>query len=126
MRRTVASSLLLVALPFCATIHADSGLIVSRGFDLDLAIPNGGELLDLQPVDYGDATLSDVQVGLSLSGQSGPMVNGDWYAGLGFGEDGYAVLLNRPGKTASWPFGYLDNGINVLFDDQSPNGIHLY
>lgn len=52
--------------------------------------------------------------------------NGDLYAYLVHGS-GYAVLLNRAGRTASAPWGYGDSGMNAVFDDQASNGdVHVY
>jgi subtilisin-like proprotein convertase family protein len=68
------------------------------------------------------ATL-DVNVSLEFSGG----YNGDLYAFLSCGS-GFAVLLNRVGKTASDPFGYGDAGMNVTLNDQASQStdIHLY
>ena len=51
--------------------------------------------------------------------------NGDLYAYLSFG-DGFAVLLNRVGKSNSDYFGYGDPGFNVIFSDFAVTDIHLY
>ncbi len=52
---------------------------------------------------------------------------GDLYAYLQH-ENGFAVLLNRPGRTATDPFGYSDSrSIRVTFSDGATNGdIHRY
>ena len=66
--------------------------------------------------------LADVNVKLNLSGGW----NGDIYGYL-VHDTGFAVLLNRVGKTAGSQMGYDDPGFKVTFDD-SPGGqdIHLY
>ena len=51
--------------------------------------------------------------------------NGDLYAYLSF-SDGFAVLLNRVGKSSSDDFGYGDAGFNVTFSDSAATDIHLY
>ncbi len=52
--------------------------------------------------------------------------NGDLYVLLEHGTN-YAILLNRPGRTAARDAGYGDAGLNVLFDDTALNGdIHAY
>jgi hypothetical protein len=37
----------------------------------------------------------------------------------------FSILLNRAGVTADNPWGYADNGMNVIFSDGSPD-FHLY
>lgn len=52
--------------------------------------------------------------------------NGDLYVLLEHGTN-FAVLLNRPGRTASRDNGYGDAGLDVVFDDAALNGdIHFY
>ena len=66
-------------------------------------------------------SLSDVNVTLNISNGW----NGDLFAYL-VHESGYAVLLNRVGRTGSNPLGYSDAGLNVTLDDQATNDIHTY
>lgn len=67
-------------------------------------------------------SIDDVSVSLNIAGQ----LNGDLYAYVSFGNDA-AILLNRPGRTASAPYGYGDAGLNVTFNDSAPNGdVHSY
>jgi hypothetical protein len=69
-------------------------------------------------------SIMNIEVSLDLQG--GPAFNGDYYVSLSHGNT-LAVLLNRPGRTASSSFGYSDNGYNVTFDDAAPHGdIHQY
>lgn len=63
-----------------------------------------------------------VKVTLEVSGGS----NGDLYAFLSHGVDGFAVLLNRVGTTDGNLFGYSDAGFNVTFDDAIGPDIHTY
>ncbi len=66
--------------------------------------------------------ITDVNVTLTLSNGW----NGDLYAYL-VHDTGFAVLLNRTGRTAANPVGYGDRGLSVTFDDQATNGdIHAY
>jgi len=67
-------------------------------------------------------SVSNVSVYLNISGGW----NGDLYGYLSGDNGGFAVLLNRSGKSASDPTGYGDPGFNVLLDDQAPTDIHLY
>jgi hypothetical protein len=71
----------------------------------------------------GDDTILDVNVRLTISGGW----NGDLYGYLVHGS-GFAVLLNRVGRTSGNPFGYGDAGMAVTFDDQATEttDIHLY
>jgi subtilisin-like proprotein convertase family protein len=64
--------------------------------------------------------ISNLEVSLNISGT----YNGDLYAYLTHG-DGFAVLLNRVGVSATDSLGYRDSGLNVVFDDSAPN-IHDY
>ncbi len=67
-------------------------------------------------------SINSVTVSLNLSGG----YNGDLYAYLRHGTD-FAVLLNRPGRTAGNGFGYADSGFQITLDDAAANGdIHNY
>lgn len=73
-----------------------------------------------------------VGVALNIQGLSPtiPAANGDLYAKL-VGPSGQtsAILLNRPGRDTSSPFGYQDNGMNVFLTDSTlgvQQDIHLY
>ena len=70
------------------------------------------------PIDH----ITDVNVTLNISGS----YNGDLYAYL-VHDSGFAMLLNRPGRSLASVYGYSDDGLNVTLDDQAANGdIHLY
>jgi hypothetical protein len=64
----------------------------------------------------------DITVGLNISGGA----NGDLYAFLSHGTSGFAVLLNRVGKTAADPFGYDDAGFSILLNEYATLDIHSY
>src|SRR5689334_3241324 len=66
--------------------------------------------------------LLDITVSLDISGGS----NGDLYAFLSHGSTGFAVLLNRTGKTGSDPFGYGDAGFHITLSDAATLDIHNY
>ncbi len=73
--------------------------------------------------------ISDVTVTLNLSALGGAGFNGDIYAYLTHDTiNGFAVLLNRPGRSASNSIGTDGSGFsNVTFDDAATNGdVHLY
>jgi hypothetical protein len=67
--------------------------------------------------------LENITVSLDIPGG----FNGDLYAYVSHGTSGFAVLLNRVGKTAGDPFGYSDAGFNKLtLSDTASQDIHLY
>ncbi len=66
--------------------------------------------------------LSQLIVTLAISGG----FNGDFYAYLAH-DTGFAVLLNRAGRTGANDLGYADSGFDVIFAETSTNGdIHNY
>jgi subtilisin-like proprotein convertase family protein len=72
-------------------------------------------------------SITSLRVSLDITGG----FNGDFYAYLvhtdAASNTGFAILLNRPGRTALNSFGYADSGINVIFQDGAANGdIHSY
>lgn len=89
-------------------------------------IPDNNPLGITQSLEVSGYTESIVSVSvvLEISGQSGGAFNGDFFVSLQH-ESGYAVLLNRAGRTALNSFGYADNGFNVTFTSGAPD-IHLY
>ncbi len=74
-----------------------------------------------------DGRIADVDITLNISGLSAGGWNGDLYV-LVSHAGAASVLVNRPGLTASNPFGYGDNGLsNVRFDDDAGAGdFHQY
>jgi subtilisin-like proprotein convertase family protein len=68
-----------------------------------------------------DAVLTDVKVTLNISGG----YNGDLYAYLTH-DSGFAVLLNRVGRTSGNLFGYGDAGLNITLSDTAATDVHLY
>ncbi len=71
-----------------------------------------------------DEIITDVNVSLQLRGGW----NGDLYVILTHtGSPNAAVLVNRPGRTASAPFGYDDSVLTITMDDAASRGdIHFY
>ena len=68
-----------------------------------------------------DDTIVDVNVRLNISGG----YNGDLYGYL-VHSTGFAVLLNRSGRTSSDAFGYADAGFNITLDGSAATDIHSY
>jgi subtilisin-like proprotein convertase family protein len=78
-------------------------------------------LADSRTVNGAGSIITSLQVTLNISGG----YNGDLYAYLTHGS-GFAVLLNRVGRTSANSFGYGDAGLNVTFADSAASDIHLY
>ena len=103
-----------------------SGAAFVETFDfngLNLGIPDGNPsgVTNVQNVASSITRIDSVVVSMDLTGS----FNGDLYAYLQHGS-GLAILLNRPGRTASDLFGFGDDGFNVTFDDLAPNDVHTY
>ena len=99
---------------------------VTNNFSVNKTTPDGSTsgLADSQTLDFSGLQLNQIvslQVNLNVSGG----FNGDYYAYL-VHDGGFAVLLNRAGRTSGNHFGYSDGGLNVTFSDGSPNDIHNY
>jgi len=66
--------------------------------------------------------LTNVTVSLTVSGG----YTGDFYAYLECDNGGFAVLLNRVGKTVSNPISYEDVGMALTLDDHAAADVHTY
>ncbi len=90
--------------------------------DINAPIPDGALTgwSDTRTVNLTGEIL-DLEVTLNLSGGW----NGDLYGYLTH-DSGFAVLLNRPGRTAANGAGYSDSGFAVSFGVGALNDIHLY
>jgi subtilisin-like proprotein convertase family protein len=77
-------------------------------------IPDGNPsgLADARIVTSGITEIEDISVTIDISGS----FNGDLYAAL-VHSTGFAILLNRVGRTISNSFGYDDDGLAVTFND---------
>jgi subtilisin-like proprotein convertase family protein len=64
--------------------------------------------------------VTNLSVSLQISGG----FNGDLFAYLYSDNGGFAVLLNRIGKTSGNPFGSLDTGLNLTLSDTAPTDVH--
>lgn len=119
-----ALSLALLA-PASAVIITDSAT-----FGPNVAIPDGSTagVADSRMLLSQIALITQVRVSLAIAGTpgAGDAFNGDYFVTLTHGS-GFAVLLNRAGRTASDPFGYGDSGFDVTFDDAgAAPDIHNY
>lgn len=95
-------------------------------FPVNLTIPDNDELglVQTQTISGLPPILQSLEVRLRITGDPAAW-NGDFYATLGTGQGGFAVLLNRVGRTGDAFFGYSDNGFDITFTAAAPD-IHLY
>jgi subtilisin-like proprotein convertase family protein len=122
---SLAALLICVSAPAAITVNWDSG------FANGVAIPDGDltgwsdtRTLSVAP----GQTIADLNVTLNLAGG----FNGDLYAYL-VHDSGFAILLNRVGRTASNPLGYDNTGFGPTaggdpfrLDDQAVFDVHGY
>jgi subtilisin-like proprotein convertase family protein len=102
------------------------GQTSTNTFSVNQAIPQGSKsgLANTQHLDYSGTGLfqiTDLQVTLNISGG----FNGDYYAYL-VHDNGFAVLLNRPGRTSANSAGYADSGMNITLSSSAATDIHNY
>jgi hypothetical protein len=111
----------LAAISLAAALPARALIVTeSATYNPNLLIPDGSTVgvVDSRNFTSTIATITQVRVSLSIAGTpgAGDTFNGDFYVTLAH-SSGFAVLLNRAGRTAVDPFGYADSGFNVTFDD---------
>ena len=123
---------LLTALALLAATPARAVFIETHTFTgLSLDIPDGNPsgLANVQNFATGIGLITDLEVRLKIAAtpDAEPLAfDGDLYVYLGH-STGFSILLNRVGRTLLAPFGYDDNGLDILLDDQAPNGdVHTY
>ena len=95
-------------------------------WNVDAAIPDNDPmgLQDTQTLSGFTDVIGSLQVRLTLTGD--PLAyNGDFFVSLQCANGGYAVLLNRVGRTDSDPLGYGENGFDITFSLLASD-IHLY
>jgi subtilisin-like proprotein convertase family protein len=120
-------AMLVRAIAVLAVAHsaqADFVATYNTGFQNDGLIPDGSLAgwSDTRAVSTTPGQISDVSVTLNLSGGW----NGDLYAYL-VHDTGFAVLLNRVGRSSGSSVGYGDAGMSVVLNDAGANGnIHWY
>jgi hypothetical protein len=119
--KTSTLSLLVATLPLLGSAQVFQ-------FPVNQAIPDGSStgLVNIQQVTAPALPILDLNVRLAISGLDGSAYNGDLFVTLQH-DSGYVVLLNRVGRDTARPFGYGDNGLQVLLDDEAADGdIHTY
>ena len=116
---------LLWALALAAQMTVGQAQIVEKftlsGLNQDLPDGNPVGMSCITNLASGITSIGSVKVRLNLAGE----FNGDLYGYLRHSNQ-IVILLNRPGRASSDPFGYDDSGVNVTFDDNAPGDIHLY
>lgn len=98
-------------------------------FAVNRAVPDGdlSGLSDSQTLSAGPAPIFSVAVTLQLTPLGEGGFFGDLYAALVHSADGYAMLLNRSGRSADRPFGYSDGvPVHINLSDAAPADIHTY
>jgi hypothetical protein len=113
MKKAILGSAVLV-LALVIPARADFVQTFSTGFQNGGVIPDGSLTgwSDTRSVNSLGGPVTSVSVGLKLNGGG----NGDLYAYLGH-NSGFAVLLNRVGRTAATPAGYSTAGMEVTLSD---------
>lgn len=104
--------------------------LVARGdwvdWNVNTAIPDNDPagLQDTRTLSGYEGVIESVEVRLTLTGN--PLAfNGDFFVSLQSANGGYAVLLNRVGRTTVEPLGYDHNGFDITFT-LSGSDVHLY
>jgi subtilisin-like proprotein convertase family protein len=90
----------------------------------DLLMPDGNAsgVSDNRTISSAITSIGSIKVTLDLSAE----FNGDLYAYLRH-ETGFAVLLNRVGRSGSLSAGYDDSGMQITLSDAAPAGdVHVY
>jgi subtilisin-like proprotein convertase family protein len=105
-----------------------SGSAATASFAVNQPIPDGSAvgLADTQTISGVEGSISSLTVDLRFDERLNGGWNGDLYVTL-VHDDGFSVLLNRPGKRLDDSLGFDDSGLNVTIDDSAKNGdIHNY
>ena len=119
----LAGVILLVLLTL-AQARVQGQAIETHTFTTNRVVPDGNAagLSDVRNVNSSITLISSVKVRLKVASEYG----GDLY-GYVRHSSGFAVLLNRPGKSVANPVGYADHGFDITFQTGAPNGdIHAY
>lgn len=109
-----------ITLFLCSSSLAPAALTFTTLFNVNATIPDNsltGLLLSQNITGSGITSISSLQVMIEISGGW----NGDLHAYLAH-ETGYAVLLNRIGRTDLTPDGSGSSGMSVIFADAGAGG----
>jgi subtilisin-like proprotein convertase family protein len=126
-----------IILKFCGIFLSLYALAACSGFGqvsetnlytgVNLAIPDGSSsgIVNVRTNASQIAELTGVRVRLEIVGQ----YNGDLYVYLRHTtpqKSHLAVLLNRTGRSTQLPYGYSDDGLNIVLSDAATNDVHTY
>lgn len=104
------------------TISANAaGTLLDRTFVVSTTIPDNNiiGLADTRAVTSAITSITTLEVAVTLTGGW----NGDLYAYLSH-AGGFSILLNRPGRSLSFPDGSGSSGMDVLFTDAAVLDLH--
>jgi subtilisin-like proprotein convertase family protein len=120
----VKLALTLVTILLWATVSVRTQPVYTYSTNVNTDVPDATTtgLISTIEVSGIEGVISNLTVFLNISGG----YNGELYGYLSGENGGFAVLLNRVGKTATNPLGYGDAGFNVTFSDLAAEDIHLY
>lgn len=112
-------SLLIALLLFGGVSSAST--VISHSWVIFTTVPDNSSTgwSDTRTIVSPEGSITDVQVHLKLSGG----FNGDLYAYLAH-DSGFAILLNRPGRTAANPDGSFTTGIDAVFSSAAGMDAH--
>ncbi len=113
--------LILLVLFSCITCSANATTTINAAFILGTPVPDntGPGLADTRTINSSITSITKVFVHLYMQGGWA----GDMYVSLVHGS-GFAVLMNRPGKTLLNPVGSGVSEFGVTFDDAAVADIH--
>jgi len=127
-RPPLGHALLALLAGFIACRPLQAQIVETYTFDTfsgqpSLSIPDGNAagVSDPRSVASAFPAIASVQVTLDIAAE----FNGDLYAYL-VHDTALAVLVNRPGRSASLPAGYPDSGMNLTLDAAAANDLHTY
>jgi hypothetical protein len=107
----------LIAMGLGAALAATAALGELISWDVNALIPDNDPmgLQDTQELSGFLGAIDSLEVWLKISAATNNLAwNGDLFVSLQH-DSGYAVLLNRAGRTESAPLGYGDNGFDLTF-----------
>jgi len=117
----IVAAMLTVAAALAQTNTQPFSFLINNGVVLDADFNGFSDTQSITVSNTAGSVISEVRVLLNLTGG----YNGDLYAYLTHGS-GFAVLLNRAGRTSGNLFGYGDAGFNITLADSAATDIHVY
>lgn len=111
----------LIALLLCGGVSSAS-TVITHSWNVSSTVPDNSSTgwSDTRTITSNAGGITDVQVHLKIAGG----FNGDLYAYLAH-DSGFAILLNRPGRTAANPDGSFTTGVDAVFSSAAGMDAHL-